>query len=106
MPTKTDHPHAHLYACQRWRLLRVRILRDNPLCVYCEQAGRITAATVVDHIRPHRGNLDRFWDRDNLQPLCKTCHDSVAEQKDRLGYAPGVGVDGEPLDPGHPWYGK
>jgi 5-methylcytosine-specific restriction protein A len=30
---------------------------------------------VVDHIQPHRGNWARFIDRDNLQSLCKSCHD-------------------------------
>ena len=32
-------------------------------------------ATVVDHIIPHKGDMDIFWDEDNWQPLCKRCHD-------------------------------
>lgn len=98
------HPHSQLYQNSRWRLLRARVLRDSPLCVYCEQAGRVTAATVVDHIRPHRGDLALFWERANLQPLCATCHNGLAGMKDTHGFAAGVGLNGEPLDPEHPWY--
>ena len=35
----------------------------------------ITPATVVDHVIPHRGNKQLFWDEKNWQPLCKSCHD-------------------------------
>lgn len=31
-------------------------------------------ATVVDHKRPHRGDLQLFWDRNNWQGLCEDCH--------------------------------
>jgi len=50
-------------------------LREHPLCVYCHREGMIVAASVVDHIQPHRGNYDLFWDSDNWQPLCKRHHD-------------------------------
>jgi 5-methylcytosine-specific restriction protein A len=34
----------------------------------------LTPATAVDHIQPHRGDYELFWDSDNWQPLCATCH--------------------------------
>ncbi|WP_295219971.1 HNH endonuclease signature motif containing protein, partial [Ruminococcus sp.] len=34
-----------------------------------------TAATVVDHIIPHRGDPHLMWDESNWQALCKSCHD-------------------------------
>lgn len=46
----------------------------NPLCAHCLIDGAITAATVVDHIRPHRGDMRVFWDSDNWQSLCASCH--------------------------------
>ena len=49
-------------------------LRRYPLCVHCESAGRVTAATDVDHVIPHRGDETLFWREDNWQPLCKPCH--------------------------------
>lgn len=40
-------------------------------------------ATVVDHIIPHRGNKDLFWDESNWQALCKKCHDKNTMTEDR-----------------------
>ena len=34
-----------------------------------------TRATVVDHIKPHRGSWPLFIDPANHQSLCKRCHD-------------------------------
>lgn len=71
----------------RWRQYRVQFLRANPLCVYCEREGKVTAATVVDHIVPHKGDMSVFWQLDNHQALCKLCHDSTkAVQERKLGF--------------------
>jgi 5-methylcytosine-specific restriction protein A len=48
----------------------------NPWCVECSLNGKSVLATVVDHIRPHRGDRRLFWDRANWQGLCKRCHDA------------------------------
>ena len=61
------------------------MLLAHPLCVECESQGRITPATVVDHIVPHKGNLELFWDEGNLQTLCKQCHDSKTVKEGRWG---------------------
>lgn len=87
----------------RWDRLRRRFLRDNPLCVYCERAGKTKAATVVDHIQPHRGDMALFWRQGNWQPLCQSCHDRVKQRQERGGLDSACGVDGMPLDPRHPW---
>jgi 5-methylcytosine-specific restriction enzyme A len=58
----------------RWRKARKAFLQEHPLCVECLKAGKLTPATVVDHIIPHRGNQELFWNADNWQPLCKECH--------------------------------
>ena len=55
--------------------LRPNQLLREPWCRECARRGIHTRATVVDHIQPHRGNWIRFIDRDNLQSLCKSCHD-------------------------------
>lgn len=57
----------------RWRVARVAFLREHPFCVHC--LPLYVAATVVDHIVPHRGDQQLFWDKSNWQPLCKVCHD-------------------------------
>ena len=58
-----------------WRKARLAFLKHNPLCAKCLSEGRYIPATVVDHIIPHRGDKKLFWDKDNWQPLCKSCHD-------------------------------
>ena len=60
---------------RRWRIASRAYLDENPLCRSCGAGGRTTAAEVVDHRKPHRGDSGLFWDRENWQPLCKRCHD-------------------------------
>lgn len=59
----------------RWRAARGRFLRKHPLCAECLRQGKLSPATVVDHIIPHRGDMKLFWDESNWQALCKDCHD-------------------------------
>lgn len=58
-----------------WRKASKGFLAKHPLCVHCTRDGRIGASEVTDHIIPHKGDKDLFWDRDNWQPLCKEHHD-------------------------------
>lgn len=62
------------------------------------------AATVANHVVPHRGNMALFRDPRNLESVCKRCHDSVIQSEERLGYSKQIGADGFPLDPNHPAY--
>jgi 5-methylcytosine-specific restriction endonuclease McrA len=59
-----------------WQKARKQFLGEHPLCVMCRKEGRVTAALVVDHVIPHRGDQELFWDRANWQALCKPHHDS------------------------------
>lgn len=83
-------------------MARERFLLTHPLCAECERSGRLTAATVVDHIVPHKRDQALFWDRDNWQPLCKLCHDSIKQREER-GNAPGCYADGTPIAGNHHW---
>lgn len=65
---------------RQWRKARKLWLSVNPLCVQCEKEGRTEAASVVDHITPHRGDYDLFWDEGNWQSLCKRHHDTKTGQ--------------------------
>ena len=64
---------------RNWQQLRLVVLNEEPTCRRCMERGRVTAATVVDHIRPLRDGGDNG--RDNLQPLCVDCH-AVKTQQD------------------------
>ncbi|KTT19076.1 HNH endonuclease [Pseudomonas parafulva] len=69
----------------KWQKARERYLGANPLCAYCAKIGRTTAASIVDHVVPHRGDRDLFWNQDNWQPLCKPCHNSVKQAEEAAG---------------------
>lgn len=58
-----------------WRKARKAYLEEHPLCEECRKNGKLTPASVIDHIIPHRGDKKLFWDETNWQPLCKDCHD-------------------------------
>jgi 5-methylcytosine-specific restriction protein A len=82
---RKHRPYQKLYKTARWQRLRKRLLSEHPLCTLCKLQGRITPATVADHIIPHKGNLELFWDEDNLQALCKPCHDRKTAKEGRWG---------------------
>ncbi|WP_270387029.1 AAA family ATPase [Acinetobacter guillouiae] len=67
----------------RWQKYRLSFLQTNPLCVYCLEQNRVTEAKVVDHIVPHRGDQDLFWNADNHQSLCMSCHSSIKQQEEQ-----------------------
>lgn len=71
---------------RRWQDARELYLRQHPLCVMCLAEGRTTAARVVDHVVPHRGNQRLFWDETNWQSLCDytsafNCHGKKTAQE-------------------------
>ena len=68
-----------------WQQARKRWLELHPLCVYCKRDGSVRPATVVDHVVPHRGDMALFWDRENWQSLCFTCHSSKKQAEENVG---------------------
>jgi len=87
----------------RWQKAREAFLREHPLCADHLARGQLVAATVVDHIKPHKGDRKLFWCRKNWQSLCKHCHDSIKQAEERSGIIRGCDLSGIPLDPSHPW---
>jgi 5-methylcytosine-specific restriction protein A len=59
------NPTAH-----RFRRLRRSFLARHPVCNLCHAEF----ATVLDHIVPHRGSRELFWEQSNWQALCVACH--------------------------------
>lgn len=99
----TQSEHRKMYS-RRWVKERLLFLYANPLCIMCEQQGILNGATVVDHIKPHRGDIDLFWDNNNWQALCKTHHDSAKQAQEKSGIIKGGNINGEPTDPAHHWH--
>lgn len=93
----------NLYDSKRWKILRKEQLSRQPLCAYCEAQGLTVAASIVDHIQPHKGDISLFSNPDNLQSLCKHCHDSHKQRLEKSGNAIGCSVYGDPIKPHNRW---
>lgn len=96
------HEYQGLYKTVLWRRMRRHQLARQPLCAMCESMGRLSPATVADHVTPHRGDKALFFDAGNLQSLCAHCHNSGKQKDERHGFSCQIGVDGWPIDDGHP----
>lgn len=66
------------YKSVEWVKYRLRFLFHNPKCYICG-----ATATVVDHIRSHRGSIEWFEKLTNHLPLCKGHHDTITALFDR-----------------------
>ncbi len=81
-----------------WRKARAAYLRAHPLCECdeCKALGRVLPATVVDHIKPHRGDMSLFWDRTNWQAMSKPCHDRKRARYDAASVDPAASCSSDP----------
>lgn len=76
--------HARGYGA-RWQKASKAWLRAHPLCACpdCDEGRkRVTPAVLVDHRRPHRGDMTLFWDKTNWQSMAKACHDRKTATED------------------------
>ena len=68
---------------RRLQRLRASLFAERPLCAICEASGRVTLATIRDHIRPlAEGGRD---EETNVQPLCQACSDVKTQQESARG---------------------
>lgn len=72
------------YKTARWQKLRWdALVRDNFTCRMCGRIEADTSQLVGDHIIPHRGDRELFFDATNVQCLCKPCHDSDKQRAEQ-----------------------
>lgn len=81
----SSSPWHHLYNTKRWYRLRYHQLQKQPLCEFHLKRNQVISASVVDHIKPHKGDETLFHNPENLQSLCKRCHDSVKQRMEKGG---------------------
>jgi len=89
-----------LYKTAAWKAIRPIILaRDLYTCQRCDtpltQGRAKPTDAVVNHRKPHEGDWQLFTDPDNLEAVCKKCHDSAIQSQER-GWRRQVGSDGWP----------
>lgn len=74
------------YKTARWKRLRLQTFERDGFTCQMRECGRVegnTSLLVCDHVEPHRGDERRFFDPENLQTLCKPCHDSVKQREEQ-----------------------
>lgn len=77
-------PWRKWYDTARWKRLRWSVLtRDLFICQMCNRSEADTSNLVADHKIPHRGDAALFWDADQIQCLCKSCHDGAKQREER-----------------------
>ncbi len=59
-----------------WEKARLVQLAREPLCRFCAEQGRVTAADCVDHILPLASRPDLRLVPANLRSLCTPCHNA------------------------------
>ncbi|MBT6298605.1 MAG: HNH endonuclease [Rhodobacteraceae bacterium] len=105
----TADEYRKLYHTKQWRSLRGLVLtRHKFRCQRCKVTltnGRSDPrSAIVHHIKPHKGNLTLFYDPDNLEAVCWSCHSGAIQSQEALGYDTTIGADGWPVDAKHPSY--
>ena len=60
-----------------WRRIRRGKLQKDPLCERCQSKGEIRPAVLVHH--KDRDSWNRGWE--NLESLCRTCHDEEHKEE-------------------------
>jgi 5-methylcytosine-specific restriction enzyme A len=76
------------YKSARWQRLRMEVfVRDN---FTCQRSGVIASgkspepnSPVANHIKPHHGDPDLFWDINNIETVTKAVHDSVIQSEEK-----------------------
>lgn len=116
-------PHRAWYRTARWQNLRqVILMRDSYTCQMSgvllrggrsDKTGSILRPAVIDHLAPHNGQADLFWDPDNLWAISADMHDTVCQAIEarltgeavraaKIAYRM-VGIDGYPVKPAGRW---
>jgi 5-methylcytosine-specific restriction enzyme A len=96
-----DQPWRALYKGKRWAAIRQAQLTQHPLCKRHLDKSQFVRATIVHHVNQHQGDEYLFYSGP-FESLCKPCHDSDAQQQERIGHSTTIGTDGWPVDPKHP----
>lgn len=81
-------PWRQWYKTARWYALRLRIFaRDAYRCQWpgCGRIEPNTSLLVADHRTAHRGDGRLFWDENNIETLCKPCHDGAKQRAEQRG---------------------
>lgn len=79
---KTKEDRKRFYLSREWRRLRELVLaRDNHECAWCKKEGKVTTrqdmVLEVHHIIELKDEPKLALEPNNLQVLCKLCHNKA-----------------------------
>lgn len=95
-------PWRKWYSTKKWTMRRAAQKKKTPWCEPCKREGRSRPMTVANHKIPHRGDPWLFW-HGELESVCTTCHNSMIQRAEAVGFRPDHDADGWPTDPAHPF---
>lgn len=78
--------YIRLINTKRWRDLRMKKLKEHPICTICEEKGISTLATEVHHVIPvEKGKTesqmsDLMYNYNNLMSVCHDCHVQIHKE--------------------------
>lgn len=88
---KIDNKADKFYTSRRWRKVRdMAKARDAMMCQRCKANGTITIIGkkardyAVDHIKPRKLWSELDLTLDNLQTLCRRCHDKKTREEQNI----------------------
>ena len=102
MAWPTTSRHQRGYGAEHDKM-RALLIRTVILCEECTRNGRVTVGTIADHVVPlAKGGTGAG---SNYQLLCQDCSDAKTLVDKGAIARPkgGVGRDGRPTSPDHPW---
>ncbi|MBC1615319.1 HNH endonuclease [Listeria booriae] len=71
-----------IYKTSRWAKTRKAVLaRDYHLCQECKRRGIIQQGNTVHHIIEVRDDMTKAYDLDNLETVCRSCHNREHPEK-------------------------
>ena len=82
---------------RKWMATRERIMaRDCGMCQPCKRKGQISIGTEVDHITAISNGGSN--DDENLEVICRQCHNAKTDEDLGYRHKPTIGVDGWPTE--------
>jgi 5-methylcytosine-specific restriction protein A len=83
-----------------WKAAAGKFKRAHPCCLGCAALNRKVATAVVDHVLPHRGDREVFWNASMWQPACRWHHEVVKKKLEHLFLQGTIAADALWLDSG------
>lgn len=79
-----DKTYIQFYQGRVWKSTRKSVMLEfDYVCQECIRQGYYKQANVVDHIIELKDDWSKRLDKDNLIPLCHSCHNKKTKEEQR-----------------------